>query len=634
MSDSVGSQFVVPEGWLLDDVTRERMTRRLAAAPGHVAGIVAEPRELPPGSSYRVHAERLSMEPETAIVELIPEPGEPLVTRGAALLRDGVAFDTDEGALRVRGGSLVVDHGTFVHDPWRPIGAPRTASVLGRPPFPWRPVVAFLGYSFDNDDGDWSRRLANALLARDVEGRVVTAGAADGYHLTKPCRPDPASIEALDPDVIVALGPRALELAHEWNAANRGTVVIEATQEQTADIELVSWRIGRARGRVRARIGLDVKAAALAEVVQRLVAGPHPAPPRDDFVPVTVTMSATPRDTTPPSVAIVTGVLDDAATRRINGLVDHVQAYGATAHILDADGDLRRARTADVVVLRAVTATEQLDDLLARRQRDGRVTLVDVGWADVRAVAEDDNALALAPAAWAATRACGWATTPSDRVRQLLHDNGIRALTIPTFTSRVRVNELTAARDARTETFVLGWHVGALPARAPADHTNMADMFVQLLSDRPGLQLELAGAPSRMPEPLLHHRRVTVRPGEPDLHILASWRLQCWTPDPVAADVNGDVRPAVDGGFLGVPTLVAAENPAAATGIVPPELAISGADKPSAWLRVVERLLDDGQEHARRAQEVRRRAESLEGSATAATVVARLLGAVTNGRTS
>ena len=65
--DPDASVLVMPEGWVIDELSRERLARQLARAPSHIRGVVAETGVLPQGSSYRVHAERLCMAREIAM---------------------------------------------------------------------------------------------------------------------------------------------------------------------------------------------------------------------------------------------------------------------------------------------------------------------------------------------------------------------------------------------------------------------------------------------------------------------------------------------------------------------------------------------------------------------------------------
>ena len=191
--------LAMPDGWVIDDLARERLARQLTRAPRHFEGVVAESGPLPCGASYRVHAERLCLRPLSDAAETSRDELE-----GAVLLRPGVAFKTRNGGVQVH-GKLLVDPGAHVHDPWRPPGPIEAASRLGRLPFPRRPVVVFLACEPDVEVLDWARSLVNNLVRRDVEGRLAMLEISEGLHLTQPCLPSEESIRTLKPDVIVAL---------------------------------------------------------------------------------------------------------------------------------------------------------------------------------------------------------------------------------------------------------------------------------------------------------------------------------------------------------------------------------------------------------------------------------------------
>jgi len=269
-----GTSLAIPEGWVLDESARVRMEHQLARLGADCTGVVAPVVALEPGSSYRVAAEWRTLEPLGRVETL---PGGRV--RGAVLARVGTDVHPDDDGVTLGPGAWVVDHGASVHDPWQPIGAPQDASRAGRPPFPYRPVVLFLGTEPDPDLADWCRITVNALLATGVEGRLAVPAPTGGLHLTRPCAPTPASVAGLAPDVVVALDESALEQASRWLGDDRSAIVIEMTQHTAALVETVPWRIGVARGRVRARIGRGVRAPELAELVRRaIVPGGRSAP--------------------------------------------------------------------------------------------------------------------------------------------------------------------------------------------------------------------------------------------------------------------------------------------------------------------------------------------------------------------
>ena len=92
-----------------------------------------------------------------------------------------------DGRVEVAGGTLLVDPGAHVHDPFRPDRhARRGVSEQGRPPFPRRAVVVFLGCE-PPADAEWVRRLVNRLVRRDVEARIATPEPAAGSDSPPAC---------------------------------------------------------------------------------------------------------------------------------------------------------------------------------------------------------------------------------------------------------------------------------------------------------------------------------------------------------------------------------------------------------------------------------------------------------------
>ena len=269
---AAGSTLLLPEGWCIDWISIDRLERALAAAPPTVAGVGAATGPLPPGGSYRTHAEWRALRPgQRAAVD------GPFA--GAVLAREEVEHEVDGRQVHVA-GRVAVDRGAHVHDPLADPGPLDVAHAEGRSPFPVRPVVVFLAVEGGGPETGWARRLVNDLLAEDVEARLAVAEVGEGAaHLTRPCRPDPASIAALRPPVVVALDAGAAAVASPWCGRDRRTVVVEVDPDLGEEPALVDWRVGRASGRLRARIGASVGPATFAALVNRLCSGPHPVAP-------------------------------------------------------------------------------------------------------------------------------------------------------------------------------------------------------------------------------------------------------------------------------------------------------------------------------------------------------------------
>ena len=144
-------------------------------------------------------------------------------------------------------------------------------------------------------------------------------------------------------------------------------------------MELVSWQIGHASGRLRARIGPRVDVPAFASLVVRLCAGPHPMPPVDRPAGTETKLVVRERWTgrapgdERASCVIVTGVLDADATARVDGLADNLDAAGVpvvVARVGTSARDLPASvRDAAVVLLAGVSGGPDIDALVAERQR-------------------------------------------------------------------------------------------------------------------------------------------------------------------------------------------------------------------------------------------------------------------------
>ena len=459
--------LAIPDGWVIDELTQERLARQLARAPGRVVGVVAETGVLPHGASYRVHAERLCMLPLSDAVE-----ADGRTVRGAVLLRPDVAFEVRDDVVEVEGGSLLVDPGAHVHDPWRPVAPLEDASSSGRPPFPRRPVVVFLACQSEVEALDWARSLVNNLVRRGVEGRLAMLEIAEGLHLTQPCLPSEESIRALRPDVVVALDEDALQVIPVWCDTDRSTVAIELVPDVAAVEELVSWQLGRAQGRLRARIGRQIDAPRLVSLVNRLCAGPHPAPPvdpepsgEDASARAGAQRQAGSQDgpVTRRSVLVVTGDGIDATRYSLEGLVDHLVAAGHTAHISALRACAPDAlREADLLVIGQEVDSTGLSEMFDARRTAGRPTIGHVESSAIASGTLPNGGPDLTPSAARLVTSVDNVTTGSVAMSALLRRLGFRAHLLPVLLTRARAAELRAARRGhdRFSDPVIGWHAG------------------------------------------------------------------------------------------------------------------------------------------------------------------------------
>jgi hypothetical protein len=624
--------LAAPEGWVIDDLARQRLARQLARAPGRIRGVVAETSVLPHGASYRVHAERLCMLPLTDAVE-VDRPS----VRGAVLLRPGVAFEASDDVVEVDGRNLLVDPGAHVHDPWRPVAPLGDASPAGRPPFPRRPVVLFLACEPEVEALDWARSLVNNLVRRDVEGRLAMLEIAEGLHLTQPCLPSEASLRALRPDVVVALDDDALESIPVWCASDRSTVAIALSPDVAATEELVSWQLGRAQGRLRARIGRQIDAPSLVSLVNRLCAGPHPAPPADPPAPGVAepartrgTRLAVPTDgpVTRRSVQVVTG--DDVETTEhpLQGLVDHLVAGGHTAHISPVGACKPDAlREADLLMVGEEVDSTGLSELIEGRAAAARPTIAHIESSAIDSGTADGRRELTTSAARLLT-CVGGATTGSIALNALLRRVGVRAHLLPVLLTRAQAGELRAARrgHSRFSDPVIGWHVGASGGPVPDYAPAVAEAVLKVIDERPQARVEAVGNPSHLPASLLGHSRVDVLSSRPASEALSRWAVHLWSPSLLDGDIADDARAFAEVSAVGVPTVLPEAVQSAIGGYPPPGLLVDPFRHPEDWIVPLRALLDSESTRSRLSRAGMRRFDTMNGAAASAVAVNRLIG--------
>lgn len=625
-------RLVVPEGLMIDESARDRLERQLALAPAAVAGVAAETSELAPGSSYRVHAEWQSLEPRRSTPS-----GTANRVRGAVLLRLDAGYEVRDGVVEIADGSVLVDTGAHVHDPYGPIGPLQNAVERGCPPFPRRPVVVFLGCE-GGTDTDWLRRLVNRLVRRDVEARIALPDVVGGLHLTRPCLPTEASVRTLSPDVVVTLDATAAAQVHGWCAGNRSTVVVEYDRELSVPMELVSWQIGRAQGRLRARIGPHVDVPAFASLVVRLCAGPHPIPPEDDDLPTRVPVrerrTAAAEDERL-GCMVITGVLSPAAHARVEGLVDNLEAAHVPVARVAVAGNLPpESRRAALVLLVGVAPAPEINELITHRHRAGLPIAVDLGRDDLEpaATASDARPRLTDPSA-ALAAACGLAVSPAGAVHAAIRElvargRGLRALALPTLLTPA---DAAASRDARATPdpaapLVVGWHLGAAGAPSPDYAEAVAAALATILSKRPD-SVELVGDPARVPAALRGHERVTiVSEADFDPAVIAGWAVHVWTPALVAGQVVDDARQFEAVSYTGVASVMPSAADEVVDGLVSRSVLVQSVDRAEEWAEALHHMLDDAARRGGRTREALRRADAVDSPAMSKAVVGRLMG--------
>jgi glycosyltransferase involved in cell wall biosynthesis len=613
------SRLVVPECFVIDDGVRRRLRNQLDRADPEVAGIVAPRGPLWPGESFRVHAEWCALEPMSAVRHAHSQ-----AVPGAALLRPGVDFTVRGDAVEVADGTLLVDPGTHVHDRLSSVGTLAAGSERGRSPFPRRPLVLFLGLDAAPVREGWARRAVNRLTRREVEARLATpTGDAGGMHLTRPCTPSEESVHALDPDVIITLDEDAARAAPGW-CRSRSTVIVSYEASATSAVELVPWIIGRALGRLRARVGPSVQPVELDSLVHRLSFGPQPAPPSNGAPttapdPLRASVVKERREMT----VVIAG--DDPGVRaRTRGLVDQLLADGVRVEVVAAT-DLRRARDARVLLVVAADDSDALDTLIAERAIAELVTVLECGTADLDADASADSPT-LTERALARARACGAAISAPGAVHRAIRKAGVRSLAVPSVLVRTRAAALYTARAAYDyQTAIIGWHLEPSSGLSTSAAT-AGEGITRLLGTRPDLVVEVTGDATALPAVLRDDERVMVSEHEPEPIAVASRTLQVWTPPLAGDDVAVDTRPVVEASLSGVPVVTSATASRAVEGHVAPDLVIADASTAVEWERALGLVLDDPEKRMRISRKVARHARNVYGPVAFKATANRLYG--------
>ncbi len=586
--------LVVPDTVVIDGIAVDRLHAQLARHGTEVGGVFAPILPVPPGSSYRVVAERAALLPSSvAFATSAP-------VRGAALVRAGTDFDVAGEEVAVRGGATLADPGAASHDPIAPVGALEPAVAESRSPFPRAPLVLFLGLQPESGTGDLGPRPRQPPL------RARGRGSPRDRFATPAPAPEPAlpaesrnASERCRPDVIVTLDEAALTVAPRW-CDRRSTVIVHHSGERTLSTDVLSWQIGESLGRLRALIGGRVDAPTLASLCNRLCAGPFPEPPvrsaATEDPPLTVRV---PRRSL--RVAVVHGPRGPGT--RLESFLDEAALQGAQT---DTFGPTSAASATehDVVLVSGDLDEDTSRQLLQARADRGRKTVVDVS---------DEEQLT------PVVEACGRATAPTRAVRKSLERRGVTVRMLPSLTTRVRLAELRQARRSTQDpTSVLGLVVDA---RADDQVQALGTAVTALLGVHGGLTVHVVGLGEGLAEALRPVPRLVVLP-EASPADLARWRAQAWVGSAIDAGHDGRPRRLVEAGCLGIPTVF----PLACRGDIDDALvsrwAIADPSSADQWLSGLEACLSDTVEVA----ELARRSDLLFGSNAGMSVVNRILG--------
>jgi hypothetical protein len=327
-----------------------------------------------------------------------------------------------------------------------------------------------------------------------------------------------------------------------------------------------------------------------------------------------------------PGCVVLTGSLDAARQARVDGLVDHLAATGASVVAQPVRGTLAdAAREAALVLLAGVARTPEIDALIADRQRAGRPTVVDLSVADLASGGEPSLTVAAAELA----RACGRVVLPAGALHTAARSLGVRALVLPTLFTREYAAALRAARagdvDDPTAPRVIGWR----PGRAAPDYADAVAAGIELALVHDTNHCEVVGDPAAVPAGLLRHERVRVVADSdlgPDLEVMRRWAVHVWTPPLVGGEIAGDTRLFDVVSYLGVASVMPILVTPAIEGVVSPFVVVESVDNGQQWSDVLHHVLDDANVRAQRARESLRRADALDSPATASTVAARFLG--------
>ena len=359
-----------------------------------------------------------------------------------------------------------------------------------------------------------------------------------------------ATVEVLDPDVVIALDPTALGVASGWCDGRRSTTVVELTQDMTYDVELVSWRIGVAQGRLRARIGRGVGAGALADLVNRLCSGPQPLPPtRSPSVSrvdldlrhrrASVPPSRSKARRAPSTTSIVVISPPTEPTTHMEALATELALTNKVHRLPPDTAEATLVESAALVLISSKVAADQADDIIGRRGATRRPTLIDVEPADAFDLAALAAGEALVrPDLTVAARA-SVVVVPSRTIGAALRTPTLSPHVVPYLAGRPDMLTLTGAAEDRTppEHPVIGWRIGRVgPPPAPVAAA-VADALLELVAE--GVRVEVVARPEDLPATLHDRPELVIHHDEPTPSELAAWTTQIWTPPLGWADLLG-----------------------------------------------------------------------------------------------
>jgi len=497
------------------------------------------------------------------------------------------------------------------------------ATSDSRPVFPWRPLVLVLAMT--DAPGEWADAVAlvDDLQDLDVDARLALPSVpAERSRTVRPARSSESTLRTLRPDVVVAWDAEAVAAAERWATGLRTLTVIERAGDG-ADVDTVSWRIGRARGRVRGQFGSGAPARDLVPLVHRLAAGPHPEAPDPNVV---IREPQRKWDVVDPKLGVhhrpsartCTYVIGDSTPPASRRAAEALAGHLGRANVDVTLGDLSSpalAATADIVLLQGVAGDSAARDLVARRA--GRPTVFvldenDIG-ADGRLTAE---AVDLAGR-------CGAAIAPTDAGRDLLRagvDRPLRAITVAPVVAAERYRALAAAgRDAVPSVHeVIAWY--------PATDEPVVDDAIEqalraVLDAHPAVRVDVVGGGRQLEgHPLVRRLSTTPPPAR-----AARWAMFV-TAGGRRPRLRVEPATLTEVGVLGVPSVV----PAGWAG-GPGRVRVERPEQASSWEAAISHLVDELPTRDALAFEAAAAAECLQRPAAADALVNRFLGWIDRG---
>ena len=633
-----GVQVVVPPALALDERSARRLVERLERSPADVVAVAAPLELIEPGSSAPAQAEWAALDPDGEV-----HPAEGRAVAAAMAIRSGVDHTVEERQVVVDRGTVLVDPSTRTYDPLHDqaggadaADAAEPAGPHARPPFRWRPVVVFLAGEEHADHDEAVCDLVDALVDLEVEARLAGPAAGRGPRRTRRCAPTRASWRTLAPDVAVVLDATAAGWAESW-CDRRGTVLVELDAALGAAVELVSWTIGRAQGRLRARIGPAVDPPELAALVNRLCSGPQPEPPEDpppdSGLPVpaaptsVVTIrtggeessdAAADRGQTVRTVAL-TGAASDDGPRRA-ALVDQLDAAGHRVRRVGTDLEASGPEVIDVLVVDPSVPAAAVDAWRAAGGPEAAVVL------DLTDVDPIDTVLLAAGDVADLARAAGRVLVGEPEQAARWRGPEVRVQVAAPLMTRARIDELAAAAARRptSPAPVVGWYLDGTTGREDrAEAAQIRDALIAWSATEPDARIEVVDPGDAVATLLAGNdgppgaERFTIRRAPPDPGELAAWTVQLWSP-PSGRPTWSSVLLAA--AFAGVPTVTTAPMAGG-----DPELTLDPGAPGEAWIAVLTDVGDDARRR-RWSQRAQARAVALQGPGAAASAIARLLG--------